>query len=205
MDINDLFSDTGKLSEFYNNKANYIEWNVGGWIKNLPEEETPDLSENYREKHEVQTSGDWLSIIIGIFNTGRRAGRNAELYSMNSDAEKMIIQRPLFDMNKLETGLLKMFEALHHLGFFEKDVFGEIRMFIAYNNGSCSLSHKGELSKYGAYSKKELMSFLDLCSIDKRKMLTQGVSIINGIVQSNDVEHDLRKFLKHELDIALNE
>jgi len=201
----DIINTIAEMDSFYSNNANFIEWDVGEWVMTLPDNERPDLSESYREQHDLQTTGDSIGILLSIFGTWRKAGKNANLrVLMNKDAELMTIQRGLFDMNAVEICLLKLFDILDRLQFFNNNVNDEVKMFLAYNDGNCAISNKDELSKYGNYSKQEMLKFLNLCNINKQKILTQGVAIINEIAQSKDVNKNITQYLTQELNKALD-
>lgn len=192
------------IDEFYSNKSNYIEWEVGNWIAGLPENEKPDISDKYREEHNLKTSGDAVGIIFSLISTWRKSGKNVDIsLKMNNDATKVSIQRPLYDMTDRELGLLKIYNFLDRIDFFGKDLFGEVKMFLAYNDGGFSFTHKGELSEYHAYSKQELREFLSLCSIDKMGMVQKLVKLANDISISDDVSNDIREYLRGQLDHML--
>lgn len=203
MDRSELFSETNSIAEFYKNKANHIEWDVGKWISELPKEEKPDLSENYRSKHNLQVTGHPLSIMFSLISTMFKSWKNAGLSCMNEDAKKFKILRPLYDMTTREISILRMYETLDSIDYFGNNIYEEIKMFLAYNDGNCSFSNSGELSKYGAHSQKELLEFLKLCAIDKQGMITKAIGIINNVIQSSEVDTEISAFLKKELDISL--
>jgi hypothetical protein len=101
-------------------------------------------------------------------------------------------------MSDREISLLKMCDN-------NDEVYQNIKVCLAYNNGDATFLHTSELGKYGGQAKEELTSYLGQCNLKKSDAIARAVSVIKDCVNSKNLDDQTKLYMETELNKALED